>query len=177
MFQIFTRLRRRGSAAALAVLMVLPGAALAAEGALPTLRGQVILTVSGAIGTANSEGEAAFDRDMLAALPQHEIRTTTEWTDGVKVFRGPLVSDLLAAAGASGDSVVATALNDYSVEIPLRDFADYPAILAMSMDGVPLTVRTKGPLWIVYPRDDYKELQKPEMNSRWIWQLRSLEIR
>ena len=58
----------------------------------------------------------------------------------------------------------------------LQDFTDYPVVLAMSMDGTPLTLRTKGPLWIVYPRDQYTELQSPEMNSRWIWQLRALEI-
>jgi hypothetical protein len=31
-------------------------------------------------------------------------------------------------------------------------------------------------LWIVYPRDEFPELQQPEFNDRWAWQLRALEI-
>lgn len=145
--------------------------------ALPQPEGAVILTVSGNVAHSNAVSGAEFDREMLADFPQHEIRTTTEWTDGVKTFRGPLVRDLLDSIGASGTSVVATALNDYAVEIPIREFQAYAVILAVSMDGEELTVRDKGPIWIVYPRDQHRELQGPEMNDRWIWQLRSLEIR
>lgn len=145
--------------------------------ALPQPEGAVILTVSGNVAHPNAVSGAEFDREMLADFPQHEIRTTTEWTDGVKTFRGPLVRDLLDSIGASGTSVVATALNDYAVEISIREFQAYAVILAVSMDGEELTVRDKGPIWIVYPRDQHRELQGPEMNDRWIWQLRSLEIR
>ncbi len=162
--------------AAVLVPVLMPSHA-SAEAALDRPKGDPVLTVSGSVANPNSGQQAVFDRRMLAALPQHEIRTSTEWTDGVKLFRGPLVRDILAAAGASGSVAVATALNDYAVEIPLGDFSAFPVILAMSMDGEALTVRTKGPLWIVYPRDDHRELRNSEMNSRWIWQLRSLEVR
>jgi hypothetical protein len=50
-------------------------------------------------------------------------------------------------------------------------------ILALSMDGRELSLRDKGPIWIVYPRDDHKELHDPVFNSRWIWQLDRLELR
>ena len=176
MFSIKQMTRCRAIVAAAVMAYLLPVAA-AAETALQPPQGEVILTVSGSIAQTNAGGDAGFNREMLLALPQHEIRTTTEWTDGVKQFSGPLLSDVLAAVGASGEAAAATALNDYTVEIPLQDFTDYPVILAMSMDGAPLTLRTKGPLWIVYPRDQHSELQNPEMNSRWIWQLRALEIR
>ncbi len=105
------------------------------------------------------------------------VRTSTDWTDGVKAFRGPYVRDVLDAAGYRGETVTATALNDYSVEIPMADFERYPVVLAMEMDGEPLTRRDKGPLWIVYPRDEFAELATAETNAKWIWQLRSLEVR
>lgn len=160
-----------------AVLMTLTTSATFAASSLSAPAGAPLLTVTGGIASANAGAEAIFDRAMLMALPQHEVRTTTEWTDGVKRFEGPLLRDVLAQVGAEGRVALATAINDYSVEIPLQEAHDYPVILAMRMDGEELTLRTKGPLWIVYPRDDYRELQNPEMNSRWIWQLRSLEIR
>jgi len=46
----------------------------------------------------------------------------------------------------------------------------------MTMDGEPLSVRDKGPIWIVYPRDEFPELATPEVNSRWIWQLVTLDL-
>ncbi|MEQ9608911.1 MAG: molybdopterin-dependent oxidoreductase [Kiloniellaceae bacterium] len=174
----FIQRRVRLAAAFAALFAVLAAPAVGGAGALlGSPQGEPLLSVAGSIANTNAQGTAVFDREMLAALPQHEIRTSTEWTDGVKVFRGPLVRDLLAAVGASGETVVATAVNDYAVQIPLSDFSSYPVVLAMSMDGEVLSLRNKGPLWIVYPRDDHAELRKSEMNSRWIWQLRSLEIR
>ncbi|GAB4362043.1 MAG: molybdopterin-dependent oxidoreductase [Kiloniellaceae bacterium] len=173
---LFRRARLGAALAALCVALAAPVAG-SAEGVLGTPAGEPLLSVAGRIANTNAAGAAHFDRAMLAALPQHEIRTSTEWTDGVKVFRGPLVRDVLAAVGASGETAVATAVNDYAVEIPLSDFAAYPVVLAMSMDGETLSLRNKGPLWIVYPRDDHAALRNSEMNSRWIWQLRSLEIR
>jgi hypothetical protein len=40
-----------------------------------------------------------------------------------------------------------------------------------------MSVRERGPLWVVYPREHFPELQAPEYNDRWAWQLRSLEIK
>ena len=140
--------------------------------------GPVLLEVSGSLdGLAPDTGSARLDRSMLEGLGVHEVRTTSDWTDGQRTFAGPLVRDLLAALEARGDRVVATAHNDYAVEIPASDFETYPVILALTMDGEPLTLRDKGPIWIVYPRDDFPALRDPAINARWIWQLRSLEVR
>jgi hypothetical protein len=45
------------------------------------------------------------------------------------------------------------------------------------MNGEHLRVRTKGPLWVIYPWNDYSELQSESYYSRSIWQLRSLNVR
>jgi hypothetical protein len=34
-----------------------------------------------------------------------------------------------------------------------------------------------GPIWIVYPRDDFPELQLETVNARWVWQLTEIEVR
>lgn len=133
--------------------------------------GETVLTVSGGAGEP-----ALFDRAALAALPQREIVTASDWTEGRAVFRGPLLRTVLAAAGASGETITARALNDYAVEIPMADARDYDVILAMRQDGAPLSVRAKGPLWIVYPRDDHDELDSVAYNARWIWQLAELHV-
>ncbi|MEZ5911450.1 MAG: hypothetical protein R3D84_03795 [Paracoccaceae bacterium] len=75
----------------------LPGAA----DPLARPSGEVILTISGRIGNANTdEGSAAFDLAMLQALPAATIQTSTVWTEGVQDFSGVLLRDLLTAVGA-----------------------------------------------------------------------------
>lgn len=144
---------------------------------LPTPEGEVLLRVSGEIGQTNVSDEAHFDRDMLAALPRRTLHTSTVVTDGVNRFEGFLMRDLLEYVEARGEHAVATALNDYVVDIPLADFHDFDVLVAKSMDGERLTPRDKGPLWIVYPRDDHGELQDIRYDYRWVWQLESLDIR
>ena len=144
----------------------------AAELAAPT--GPVVLTVSGAIGVRNSGDTAVFDIAALEALPKTEIRTSTPWT-GVSTFEGVSLADLLAAVGATGATIKATALNDYTVEIPAAD-ATLGAIIAYRVDGKQLSVRDKGPLWIVYPFDENPALKTETNFARCIWQLQALKI-
>jgi len=44
------------------------------------------------------------------------------------------------------------------------------------MNGQALRIRDKGPIWIVYPRDDYPELAVDAMDQRWIWQVKELHV-
>jgi hypothetical protein len=136
--------------------------------------GPVILTVSGNI--ASGDDVARFDRAMLEALGTMTLRTSTAWTEGVREFEGVLVRDVLSTVGASGDEVVAIALNDYFTSIPTAEFQEYPVLLALRMDGDYLHIRDKGPIWIVYPRDHYPELQNPMTDKNWVWQLSRLHV-
>jgi hypothetical protein len=77
--------------------------------------------------------------------------------------------------GAKGKAIRASALNDYVDILPFEDLKFEP-LLAMRVDGRALMMRDKGPLWIVYPRDDYKALQDVRYDSRWVWQLNKLHI-
>ena len=146
-------------------------------GALPKPQARPILTISGAIEVKNSEAGAVFDRALLESLGMRTLKTSTNWTTGVNTFEGILVRDVLRHVGAKGTSAVATALNDYSAEIPLSDFEKFDVLLALRMDGRDLLPRDKGPVWIVYPRDQDAELQDARYDHRWVWQLTSLTIR
>ena len=160
--------------------LLLPVAASAALGkkqlgAEPV--GPVILTISGTIEGVGSGPIVRLDRAMLESLGVTKLKTSTAWTVGESVFEGVLARDLLEAVGAEGTLVVATALNDYVVSIPLRELYDYPVLLAFKMDGRYLEIKDKGPIWIVYPRDQYQELQNPMVDKNWVWQLSNLEVR
>jgi hypothetical protein len=113
---------------------------------------------------------------MLEALGMTKLRTSTAWTAGAAEFEGVLARDLLDAVGAEGATVMATALNDYTVTIPVEELRRYPVMLALKMDGQYLKIKDKGPLWIVYPRDQNEELQDSLIDKRWVWQLARLNI-
>lgn len=161
-------------AGVLGVLLLLPGLAQAADAAPPVT--EPILRVEGRIAHTNADGAMLFDLAMLDALPQESFITTTIWTDGAQTFSGPPLSAVLAAAGASGARIVARAVNDYSVEMPVAEIdARYP-ILATRIDGKTFGVRDKGPIWIVYPYDA-GESWRTEVNfGRSVWQLAVLTL-
>lgn len=165
----------RSVLSALALLGLMATAALAE--ALPEPDGAVILTVTGSIERTNGDGTARFDLAMLQAMDPVAIETTTIWTEGVQSFRGVPLSRLLAALEAEGEVIAASALNDYMVEIPLADAVEGGPILAFEQNGRLLSVRDKGPLWVVYPYDSVPQYQTETVYVRSIWQLARLEIR
>lgn len=139
--------------------------------------GDVILVVTGKIGESNGDGEARFDRDMLESLGMETLKTATPFEEGIQTFEGPLLSMLLRHVDATGDLLLATALDGYTVEIPVTDAIDYPVILAMAWNGVKMGVRNKGPVWIIYPIDQHPELVQERFSARSVWQLNRIEIR
>lgn len=163
---------------ALVLVGVLVGvlSAPAAAQTLPEPTGEVILTISGNIATTNAGETARFDLEMLEALPAHEFTTDTEWTEGTHTFRGVRLGTLMETVGASGDTIRAIALNDYAIEIPMSDATDGSALVAYRMDGKTMSVRQKGPLWVVYPYASDPRFRSDVIYSRSIWQLDRLEV-
>lgn len=144
---------------------------------LPRPTGDVILSITGSIGRTNAPMRADFDRGMLLALGEQSFTTSHSWADKPTTFTGVPVARLLDAVAARGTKIGAMAVNNYSVELDVAEMRRYPVLLAMKADGVDLQLRDRGPLWIVYPRDSFRELRDESHNFKWIWQLRSLELR
>ncbi len=158
----------------LALTAALPFAALASELSDPT--GEVILTVSGLIENTNGDGVAEFDLAMLSELASRDTVTETPWHDGTPTFSGPLGTALLEAVGATGGTLRITALNDYAVDVPVEDLTSYPVIFATHMNGEPMAVRQKGPLFLIYPFSEYPELLNEVQFGRSAWQIARIEV-
>ena len=156
------------------------GLAAACRGAgaasLPQPTERPVLTVSGKISVTNKDGAAQFDRPMLEALGTSGFETLTPWYEGPVRFDGVRMDRLMQAVGASGDRVLAYALNDYSTELPMADFARHGVLLALKRNGQYMPVRDKGPLFIVYPFDSDPALRHQRYYSRSAWQLARLVV-
>lgn len=146
----------------------------AAAGHAPT--GPILLTISGRITRRNVGESAQFDAAMLEALPALTITTTTPWFAQTRSFTGPRLRDVLDQVGADGRMLRAIALNDYRVDIPVEDARRHDVIVARLLDGKPMPVREKGPLFVMYPFDTQPALRTAVYFSRCIWQLHALEV-
>tara|TARA_R110002020_G_scaffold225869_4_gene436162 strand:+ start:4494 stop:5000 length:507 start_codon:yes stop_codon:yes gene_type:complete len=162
---------------------LLPAFALAVSTALPVFaqelalpKGDVILTVSGSLQITNVDGTAQFDLEMLEALDATTFETTTIWTDGEHSFTGVSLEALADRLGFEGETLRATAINDYAIDIPLGDAVEGGPIIAYRMDGDTMSVRDKGPLWVVYPYSANADYRSEVVYSRSIWQLDRIKV-
>jgi hypothetical protein len=168
------RVLRLGAGALLAASLPLP--ARAAGMALPLPEGPPLLRVGGAVSCPNLAGEAVFDDGMLGALPQHGFRTGTLWTGAPQLFEGPPLSVVLDHAGARSAAVTARAANDYAIGFEPGDIMADAPIVARRIDGRPMSLRRRGPLWIVYPFDSDPRWRSERFFSRAVWQLTHLTV-
>jgi hypothetical protein len=154
----------------LALVSALPAAAL------EPATGKIVLTITGKISEKNAGNTAVFDLAMLEKLPQQTFTTKTPWDKQPVKYTGPFLRDVLAAVKANGSTLKASALNDYKTTIPLDDAKRFDVVLAHKMNDKAIPVRTKGPLFIIYPFDTKPELQATVYYERSAWQLKSIDI-
>lgn len=157
------------------LLILLPVAAMAAE-PLPHPAGPVVLTVTGEVGVTNAPDSAVFDLDLFSGLGTTVVDTHTIWTDGKIAFRGVPLNTFLQKLDAKGSTLRIWALNDYTVDIPFDDAAEGGPILAFEANGELLSVRDKGPIWLIYPYDSNDKYQTEVIYARSIWQINRIEI-
>ncbi len=151
------------------VAVTLAGATHAQD--LVPANGAVLLTVSGAVPVTNAGDTAQFDGEMLKNMSRVEFTTSTIWTENEQSFVGVPLKEVLEAVGIVDGVVAATAINDYAVEIPVSSLTETAPIIAYEWNGEALSLRKKGPLWVVYPYDSAARFQTEVIYSRSIWQL------
>ncbi len=187
-------------AAAMAGAFPLAGRAAAAS--LPALPdGPALLTVTGALAHSNrgpfdpvldqmmhKHGVSfrkawVFDEAALRALPALTIRPTLEYDGKTHALRGPLLTDVLARAGATLEDktvLVLRAVDGYNVELPLAQARTRRFILATHVDGKPMPLGGLGPLWAVYDADRVPEMAALPLPQRFAacpWALYHIEVR
>lgn len=149
------------------------GAAMAAPARTAT-GGPALLTLSGAIGKPNRgaldpaldqmmhkqkisfSAAHAFDFSTLAAMPAVTIRPTLEYDQRPHTLRGPLLTDVLARAGAqlAGQSkLLLRAVDGYVAAVTPDQAQAWRFIVATHLDGKPMPLGGLGPLWAVFDAD------------------------
>jgi hypothetical protein len=143
---------------------------------LPTPTGPVILTVTGLDKQDFPGGTVAFDLAGLKSLGVSEIVTSSIWTEGRHVYTGVMLKDLIERLNIAAKTLTFHALNDYAVEFPAQEATPEGPILAYELDGAVMSVRDKGPIWVIYPFDDGASYRTDINFSRSIWQLDRIDV-
>ncbi|WP_150522911.1 molybdopterin-dependent oxidoreductase [Roseibium sediminis] len=97
--------------------------------------------------------------------------------DTVSTVRGVLFSALLDHYGVDAETVQVTGLDGYMAELPVDELKQYPVVIATEVDGNRLSVRSKGPGWVVYPFTDHPEIDDQLREARCVWQVRDIAVR
>ena len=152
------------------------GAALPAiaRAAPAGLRGPALLTVTGSIDKPNRgpfdavrdqmmhkqkisfERARAFDFATLSNLPARTIRPTLEYDGKAHALRGPLLVDVLKAAGAPEDDAVRLllrAVDGYAAALSMAQARTQRVIVATHLDGQAMALGGLGPLWAIHDAD------------------------
>lgn len=178
---------------------LLPAATARAAGG--SVRGPVLLTVSGNMTRANrgaldpaldqmlSKHGVKFDQALeldaaaLDKMPKTTIKPTLEYDAKVHTLSGPLVTTVLEFAGVAlggGLSVGLRAVDGYNVALSLADLRAYRMIVATHMDGRPLALGGLGPQWAVYDADRLGGFKDKPLKERFAlcpWGLYHIEVK
>jgi hypothetical protein len=123
-----------------------------------------------------------FDFGALARLPALAIKPTLEYDGKAHSLRGPLLLDVLAAAGArpgAAGKLVLRAVDGYAVTITAAQARAQGFIVATHLDGQPMALGGLGPLWAVYDADRVPEMAAKPVADRFgacPWALYHVEV-
>lgn len=131
-----------------------------------------LFSLIGADGTVTE----VTDEDFKAAgIAEISTRLVGE-TDTVSRVRGPRFDALLKHFGVEAEMLQVTGVDEYSAELPFDELRRYPVILAYEINGKRLNLRSKGPVWVVYPFNDHPEIEDQLREARSVWQVRDVKV-
>ena len=135
-----------------------------------------ILTIGG-LTDKTTNAPLHLTLEEFEAIGMTTVITKTPWHKEVTTFAGVSGTALMKFLGARGTEIDAVALNDYKVAIPVSDFLNSGLILATRKNGTPMSIREKGPIFVIYPFDANPNLDNEVIYGRSIWQVKELRIR
>lgn len=134
-----------------------------------------LLIVNTDPSTSCGPKELIFSEQQLQALPQKTFTTKHTWWTSAQEFSGPLMVDAIKQVCPSAEKIYLRSLDQYSVMVDLTKVAKYEPILALKIDGKPLTIREKGPIWVMIDTDGFK-LPVRSLDNMFVWQLYYIRV-
>lgn len=112
----------------------------------------------------------------LEELPPHSIITSTLYTSKEK-FTGARFSDFAAKYNIKGSEIRVMAWDDYSYTLKVDEMMKYNVIIAYKKNDKYISIEDFGPFATIYPKDEYPELNKLDVDAKTVIQVKSLEVK
>ena len=129
---------------------------------IPAPGGEIILTVTGNISASNNGDALELDMATLEKFGLVRYDVNDPWLGENMTYTGILMSDFLKVVGASetAENVVIAALDGYEVSLTAQEIEQWPILLATQANGAYMTVSENGPTRIIFPFDDYADIDQ-----------------
>ena len=126
----------------------------------------------------DSAGEKhIFSTEKLLSMPQKTITTKLPWNETVSEYRGITMDTLLSEVNVSiHKQVTFIALNDYKISVPKEDFSEYEPVIAIKENGKLMSIREKGPYWLIFPVSTHPEIDNTDYHAKMIWQIKEVHF-
>lgn len=110
----------------------------------------------------------------LAKYPQDSFETETPWFPQKSVFKGILFKEVLKKANISENSQLQiVAWDNFTSQVPAKDAFEFNTILTTHINGQRITLRDKGPFFLMYPLTN-PSLRTGVYYNRSVWQIKEI---
>ncbi|MBK4732048.1 molybdopterin-binding protein [Oxynema sp. CENA135] len=121
------------------------------------------------------QGRLRFNWAELDALATKHIRTTdphyTPDLNAVLDFRGIVIGDLLDRLQIEGETneITFVSFDSFRATISIADIKRYPIALALERDRKPIPRSEAGPLYLIFPQEQYPKLAQKYTEQSWVF--------
>jgi hypothetical protein len=125
----------------------------------------------------NGNESTVLDWSDLESLPQATIKTASPYFEGEVEFSGPTLRSVINQIDASEKKKITfIALNNYRVSGDITKLLSMDAIVATRQDGKTMSIRQRGPFWVMLPLSDRPELDHEDFHRFMVWQLDQIKL-
>jgi hypothetical protein len=141
---------------------------------IPAAQGETILEVSG--GTVG-ETTISIDTETLESLGTIKYTINDPYEEEVVEYEGVLLETLFDQFGDENSTEVhIVAINDYAETIPRTHVEKWPVMVALKANGIYASSDHRGPSMIIYPYDQFPEINPTTHDRFWVWQIKSMSF-
>ncbi|MBN4064684.1 hypothetical protein JYU04_03000 [Dehalococcoides mccartyi] len=141
---------------------------------IPEIQGNPILSISGG---ALADSKQPADIRMLESLGTIKYSVDDPYDNEIVEYEGvPLKTIFDQFGGPDSTNIIITATDDYQQIIPRADADKWPIILALKVNGAYAPNDHRGPSMIIYPYDQFSELEPTKYDQFWVWQIKTIEF-
>ena len=124
--------------------------------------------------------------DAINSLQQHRLTTMAEYDEAEHRLQGPLLENVLQAAGvdvvqaiAQGHWLTLQGIDGYRTQMPVAQAVRWRMLLATLLDSQSLAMGGVGPLWTMFAPEQIAELSQLPIKERFqaaVWGLYFIQI-